>query len=245
MTRTGQPTDVGRFAATRWTLVLAAARGDRTLHGSDALAELCRLYWYPLYAFVRRSGHDRQQSEDLIQEFFARLLAGNALGGVDRAKGKFRSFLLAALKHFLTNAWDRSRAQKRGGGQIPISLDGLSADTRYRLEPADDRTPDKVFERQWALTVLEQALARLKAEHVGAGKGELFDDLKGFLTGDGQTGSYRAIAVRRGVSEGALKVAVHRVRKRYRALLRDEVAQTVTDPNEIDGEIRALFAAFR
>ena len=223
----------------------AAARGDLTLHGSDALAELCRTYWYPLYAYVRRSGRDRHQSEDLIQEFFARLLAGNSLGGVDRAKGKFRSFLLAALKHFLANEWDRAQAQKRGGAQIPIALDGLSADTRYRLEPADDRTPDKVFERQWALTVLEQALARLKNEYTDAGKSGLFEELKGFLTGDGQGEAYSAIAGRNGMTQGSLKVAVHRLRRRYRALLREEVAQTVSDPKEVEGEIRALFAAFQ
>ena len=245
MTHEGQSAGAGRFAATRWTLVHAAARGDLTLHGSDALAELCRIYWYPLYAYVRRSGHDRHQSEDLIQEFFARLLAGNSLGGVDRAKGKFRSFLLVALKHFLANEWDRAQAQKRGGGQIFIALDGLSADTRYRLEPADDRTPDKVFERQWALTVLEQALARLKNEYADAGKSGLFEELKGFLTGDGQGEAYSAIAGRNGVTQGSLKVAVHRLRRRYRALLREEVAQTVSDPKEVEGEIRALFAAFQ
>ena len=158
--------DRAGFAATRWTLVLAAARGTPSPRAAEAMAELCRVYWYPLYAYVRRRGYESHEAEDLTQEFFVRLLAKDSLAEVDRQKGKFRAFLLASLKHFLANQRDRRQAQKRGGGHVVIALDALSAESRYRLEPACQLTPDKLFERQWALTVLEQVLARLQAEYV-------------------------------------------------------------------------------
>jgi RNA polymerase sigma-70 factor (ECF subfamily) len=201
---------------------------------------LCRLYWYPLYAYVRRRGHGAQDAEDLTQEFFARVLAKDYLASVDRSKGKFRSFLLASLKHFLANEWDRSHAQKRGGGQVILPLDGASAETRYGLEPAHDVTPEKLFERQWAITVLEQVMVRLKREFVAGEKADIFDVLKPFLAGDETSATYAQVAAKLGMTEGAVKVAVHRMRRRYRGLLREEIAQTVATPEEIADEIRCL-----
>ena len=231
------------LAATRWTVVLAAARRDDPEPAMRALTELCQTYWPPLYAYVRRHGCDPQEAEDLTQEFFSRLLAKNYLADADPGRGKFRSFLLTSLKHFLANQWDRAQAQKRGGGQTFIALDGLSAAARQRIEPVDNSSPDKVFDRQWGLTILEQALKRLRMEYAGAGREKLFDELKEFLTGDGP--SYAGIGAKCGLSEGAVKVAVHRIRRRYRNLLREEVAQTVAEPEEVDGEIKHLFAAFQ
>jgi RNA polymerase sigma-70 factor (ECF subfamily) len=233
------------LAATRWTLVLAAARTENPEPAMRALAELCQTYWPPLHAYIRRQGCDVHQAEDLTQEFFARLLAKNYLADADPSKGKFRSFLLASVKHFLANERDRERAQKRGGGQTIIALDALDEQARRQIEPADNSSPDKVFDRQWALTVLEQALKRLRMEFAGAGKEKLFDELKAFLTGDAPAQSHAEIGAKCGLSEGAVKVAVHRMRRRYRGLLREEVAQTVATPGEIDGEIRELFAAFQ
>ena len=226
------------FAATRWTLILAA-QDERS--GRNALVELCAIYWYPLYAFARRSGFSQPEAEDLTQEFFARLLAKNYLAEVELGKGRFRSFLLASLRHFIANERDRARAIKRGGGQLVIPLDATSAETRYLREPADTASPDKLFDRQWALTVLGQVLARLRAEFAGEGKEAVFETLKGALTGE--EGGYAEIGARLGMSEGAVKVAVHRMRKRYRQLLREEIAQTVSEPVEVDEEIQCLFAA--
>lgn len=234
----------GAFAATRWTLVLSAARGSDTPRAAAALAELCRIYWYPLYAFLRRRGHSAHEAEDLTQEFFARLLDKHFLADVDPRKGKFRSFLLVALQHFLANERDRARAQKRGGGQAVVSLDGLTAETRYHLEPADELTPERLFEKQWALTLLEQVLTQLHAEFAADGKTDLFQNLKGYLTG-AATSPYAEVAARMGLTEGAVKVAVHRLRRRYREVLRAEIAHTVSDPSEIDDEIRYLLQCVR
>jgi RNA polymerase sigma-70 factor (ECF subfamily) len=207
------------------------------------MAELCRVYWYPLYAYVRRGGYDIHEAEDLTQEFFLRLLAKNCLAGVDRQKGKFRAFLLASLKHFLANQWDRSQAQKRGGSQTIIPLDTLNAESRYRLEPAHELTPERLFERQWALTVLEQVLARLQAEFFVLHEEQAaFGVLKQYLTGSGASATYAQAAAKLGMTEGAVKVAVHRLRRRYRKLLREEIAQTVAGPEEIDDEIRYLLS---
>ncbi|HVM61987.1 MAG TPA: sigma-70 family RNA polymerase sigma factor [Verrucomicrobiae bacterium] len=242
-TTDSSPSLAGRFAATRWTVVLTAGQGASPQAGR-ALEQLCRAYWYPLYAYVRRRGYDVHEAEDLTQEFFARLLAKNYLAGVDPSKGKFRSFLLASLKHFLANEWDRAHAAKRGGGQPLLPLDTQSAETRYRQEPADELTAEKLLERQWALALLDQVLDRLQAEFAADGKSEQFDQLKLFLTeGKGAT-SYAAMATKLGTTEGAVKVAVHRLRRRYRELLREEIAHTVASPAEIDEEIRHLFAAF-
>jgi RNA polymerase sigma-70 factor (ECF subfamily) len=230
------------FATTRWSLVLAA-RGRPSPEARAALADLCHVYWYPLYAFVRRQGHTPDEAQDLTQEFFVRLLDRDFFAPVDRAKGRFRSFLLAACKHFLANEHDRARAQKRGGGRAVLSLDFGDAEGRYRLEPADALTPERAFERQWALTLLDQVLARLKAEFIEAGKGPLFERLKGFLAGDRSVGPYERVAAELDMTEGALKVAVHRLRRRYRELLQEEIGRTVSDPNEARDEIADLFAA--
>jgi RNA polymerase sigma factor (sigma-70 family) len=238
---TPKPSDAAGFAATRWTLVLAAARGSVSPSAAEAMAELCHIYWYPLYAYVRRRGYDAHEAEDLTQEFFLRLLAKNYLAAVDREKGKFRAFLLASLKHFLANEWDRAQAQRRGGGQVVIRLDTLDAESRYRLEPWHDLTPEKLFERQWALTVLEQVLRRLEAETLALdGKQAVFGRLKQFLTGGREVASYAQVAAELEMTEGAVKAAVHRLRRRYRQLLREEIAQTVAGPEEVDDEIRYL-----
>jgi len=234
----------GQFVTTHWSVVLAAGGLDDT-HGQAALARLCRVYWYPLYAYVRRQGHTPEDAQDLTQEFFARLLAKNYLSTVDRAKGRFRSFLLAALRHFLANQWDRAQAAKRGGGQRFISLDETNAETRYGLEPADTMTAERIFERRWALTLLELVLSRLRDENAQAGKLELYEQLKDCLTGASDAVSYAELGARLNLTEGAVKVAVHRQRRRYRELLREEIAQTVSCAAEVDDEFRCLLAALK
>jgi RNA polymerase sigma-70 factor (ECF subfamily) len=206
------------------------------------MAELCRSYWYPLYAFIRRHGHDAHEAEDLTQEFFARLLAKQFLAGAQREKGRFRTFLLMAVKRFLANEYDRAQAQKRGGGQTIVSLDGLEPEARYRREPVHSLTAERLFQQQWALTLLEKVLARLQAEMHGTGKAALFEALKGALACR-NTESYAVTAAGLGITEGAVKVAVHRLRRRYRDLLRDEIAQTVASPEEVEDEIRCLFSS--
>lgn len=234
----------GRFAATHWTVVVAAGQ-EASPQARRALEELCRTYWYPLYAYVRRRGFESHEAEDLTQEFFARLLAKNYLANVDRQKGKFRSFLLASLKHFLANEWDRAQAQKRGGQHTHISLDARAAETRYQSEPSDELSADKLLDRQWAVALLDQVLAQLGAEYAAAGKEELFEQLKGSLTGTKDSIPYTTVAAKLGTTEGAVKVAGHRLRQRYRKMLRQEIAHTVASPAEIDEEIRHLFTAFR
>ena len=231
-----------QFVTTQWTAVLAAGRSDST-HAQAALEQLCRAYWHPLYAFVRWQGHDEQDAQDLTQEFFARLLEKHYFGEVEREKGRFRSFLLAAMKHFLANEWHRANAQKRGGGQKFVPLDAGDAETRYGVDPAHLESPDRLFERRWALTLLDLVLARLRAEHEAAGKAELFDALKGCLTGDRAELPYAELGSKLGLSEGAVKVAVHRLRQRYRGLLRAEVAHTVASEQEVEDELRHLFHA--
>lgn len=235
--------DAAGFAATRWTLVLAAAGGKASSRAAGALAELCGIYWYPLYAYVRRRGHGIQDAEDLTQEFFARLLARDGFEAVAPEKGKFRAFLLAALKHFLANQWDRGQAQKRGGGRPIASLDARGAESRLRMEPSHDLTPEKLFQRQWALTVLDRVLARLQGEFVAGGKTAVFEGLKGFLIGGGGAATGYAEAGRElNMTAGAVKVAIHRLRRRYRELLRDEIAQTVDREEEIEDEVRYLLS---
>jgi RNA polymerase sigma-70 factor (ECF subfamily) len=230
------------FATTQWSLVLAAQ--DKTSpEAREALAALCRSYWYPLYAFIRRQGFDSDQAQDLIQEFFTRLLEKDFLGTVNPEKGKFRSFLLKACTHFLANERDRARAQKRGGDREIVSLSIDHAEHRYGREPAHTLTPERLFERNWALTLLEQVLARLKSEMIRDDKGRLFESLKIFLTGEGRGAPYRQLAADLGLTEGAVKVAVYRLRQRYRELLLEEIGRTVEDPADIDAEIDRLFAA--
>lgn len=226
-----------RFATTHWSIVGSA--GDASSpEARRSLAVLCEDYWFPLYAFVRRTGHSAEDARDLTQEFFVRLMDKHFLAAADSKKGRFRTFLITALKRFLANEYDRARAQKRGGGQRMMSLESLEA--RYRQEPVDTLTPERIFEQQWALALLEQVLARLQTEMTTDSKAALFDALKGHLTGSQATG-YAATAARLGMTEGAVKVAAHRLRQRYRELLRDEIAQTVTSPEEVDEEIRYLF----
>jgi RNA polymerase sigma factor (sigma-70 family) len=229
------------FVTTHWSVVLTARRSDTT-RAQAALARLCQAYWYPLYAYVRRRGYGPHDAQDLTQEFFARLLAQNWLAQADRERGRFRTFLLAALSHFLANEWDKARTQKRGGAVelVPLQLD--NAETRYGQEPADPRTPEQCFERRWALALLDEVLNRLRQEQVAAGAGELFDTLKPCLAGSRAAQPYAALAASLGMTEGAVKVAVHRLRQRYRQLLREEIANTVASPAEVDAEMHHLFA---
>ena len=208
---------------------------------AEALATLCGIYWFPLYAYVRRHGHSADDAQDLTQEFFVRLLDKQTLQVADRERGRFRSFLLASMKNFLANEWRRDAAQKRGGERPVISLDFDDGENRYRLEPSHDATPDKIFERQWALTLLEQALAKLRADFDATGKLELFDRLKMFLGRKESTVSYRELGRQLKMREGAVKVAIHRMRRRYRLLLREEIQQTIGAAEDIDEELRRLF----
>jgi len=232
--------NAGMFTTTHWSVVLDAGRGDSP-QASAALARLCQIYWYPVYIFVRRLGHGPEDAKDLTQEFFFRLVEKDYLSGLDRQTGKFRSFLLVVLKRFLANEWDRANRQKRGGGRKIVSLDEVDTELRYLNEPVDDRTPEKLFEQRWALAVLEQVINRLQAEMAEAGKAELFRELKNFLGGDGGGSSYAEVAARLQMNEGALRVAVHRLRRRYREILREEIASTVATPEQIEDEIRHLF----
>jgi RNA polymerase sigma factor (sigma-70 family) len=233
--------DARQFATTHWSVVLTANCPDGA-RAQVALDKLCQTYWYPLYAFVRRHGYGPQDAEDLTQAFFAFFLERKALATVDRAKGKFRSFLLASLRYFLANEWDRAQAQKRGGGHPIISLDAATAEARYRLEPADNASPDKVFERNWVLTLMGQVLERLGAEQEATGKKTQFEKLRHCLMGDPEAPAYAELANTFGLSQDAVRMAVSRLRRRYRELLREEIAQTVSSPAEIDEEIQHLFA---
>jgi RNA polymerase sigma-70 factor (ECF subfamily) len=210
----------------------------------EALEKLCRTYWYPLYVYLRRRGCGEQDAQDLAQGFFAQLLERRAIQGVEREKGKFRSFLLASLNYFLADERDRAKAQKRGGGREVLSLDAQEAEQRYRLEPVDERSPEKVFEYRWAMTLLDQVLARLGQEFTEAGKRELFERLQAFLVeGTGETGEiYAEVAQEVGLTEEAVKKAVQRMRRRYHQLFRDEIAQTLASPAELDEELRHLRA---
>jgi RNA polymerase sigma-70 factor (ECF subfamily) len=232
-----------RFATTHWSLVLAAGR-RASPDAREALTTLCQTYWYPLYAHVRRRGHRAVEAQDLIQEFFAELLAKDRLQVADRERGRFRSFLLAALDHFLTNAWRRAHSQKRGGHRPVLSLDFGEGEGRYVAEPAHELTPEKLYERRWALTLIEQALSLLRDEFDRADKRELFEQLKPHLGGDEHAAPYRQLADRLGMTQGAVKVAVHRLRKRCGELLREEIARTVAGPQEVEEELRDLFDVF-
>jgi len=222
--------------------VLAAGRRDAP-QADVALEELCRTYWYPLYAYVRRQGHSREDAEDLTQAFFARLLDKNFLEGISSDKGKFRAFLLVAVKRFLANEWDRAHRQKRGGGAQPLSLDWQDADTRYQINPADNLSPDKLYDRAWAVTVLERVITRLRDESGVEGRAKLYEQLKSFLMAGKSDIPYAQAAASLNLSEGAVRVAVHRLRRRYRELLREEIAQTLSDPGQADEEMQALFSA--
>jgi RNA polymerase sigma factor (sigma-70 family) len=230
------------FATTHWSVVLEAGQGDCS-RAAAALERLCRAYWYPIYAFIRRRGADPHSAEDLTQSFFAYLLEKEMLKKVDRNKGKFRSFLQAAVGNFLANEWDKRQAVKRGGRRQIVSWDELAAEDLYANEPADSLTPERLFERSWAFALLERALARLKQEYAAADKTELFAGLEPELTREVAPGWHAARAQELGMSEGAVKVALHRLRKRFGELVRSEIAHTVSSPDEVEGEIQHLFAA--
>lgn len=221
------------------------AAGKRSTPQSDrALEELCRTYWFPLYAYVRRRGHTKEDAEDLTQAFFARFLGKNYLEGLSAERGRFRAFLLASLKHFLINEWDKSRRQKRGGGVTPLSLDWQTADTQFQVAATAEPSPDKAFDREWAMALLARVIERLSAEWAVDGRAKQFTELKIFLTAGKGERSYADAARALGLDEVAVRVAVHRLRKHYRQLLRDEIAQTLSDPAMVDEEMRALFGAF-
>lgn len=232
------------FHTTRWTMVMRAAQ-SQAQGGPSALAELCRVYWYPLYIFARRRGHSPEDAQDLTQGFFLHLLERRALTGVDRLKGKFRSFLLASFQNHLSDVGDRARRYKRGGDKEFVRLDAEGAEERYRREPVEFLTAEKIFDARWAMTVLGEALKRLRQEYATAGKTSTFEALRVFLDPNSSTAppSYDEVANRLELSTGGVKTLIHRLRKRYTALLKEEVGRTVSDPSEIDEEIHALCEA--
>jgi len=226
-----------RFPTTRWTLVVAAGAPQRK-EAQSALVSLCEGYWYPLYAYLRRRGHSADQAQDLTQDFFVRVLEGRYLDRADPEKGRFRSFLLTSLKFFVADEEDRQRALKRGGGAV-LPLEFSSGEERYQREPGHDETPERIFERRWALEVLDRVVEKLRDEFVHHGRPEHFERLKVFLLGHSDA-PYAALAREMNTTEGALKVAIHRLRKRYRELFRQEIADTVADPAEVESELRFL-----
>jgi RNA polymerase sigma-70 factor (ECF subfamily) len=235
--------DTSEFASTHWSIVLAA--GHRSSPDSrEALAALCRGYWFPLYAYARRRTCDAHEAQDLTQEFFTALLEKNYLAAVRPERGRFRAFLLTAFKHFMANEWEKAHAQKRGGGVAPIPLDLVAGETRLAHEPADELTPERAFDRQWVLSLLDRVLGQLREDFTRNGKLDQFERLKVFITPQTTAVSHGDVARELGMTEGAVSVAAHRLRRRYRELLRTEIAQTVASPGEVDDEIRSLFAAF-
>jgi RNA polymerase sigma factor (sigma-70 family) len=231
------------FATTRWSVVLAAGADPSSFRAREALGTLCETYWYPLYAFLRGRGHSAADAEDLTQAFFARVVEKQIVQHADPARGRFRSFLLASLQHFAANAYDRETAGKRGGGVPTLSLEFERAEGRFRLEPSSHETPERTFDRRWALTLLDRVMSRLSAEAAQNNKSAQFETLKTYLTGDEPHFSYAEAANELGISEGAVKVAVHRLRKSFRDLVRDEIAQTVSSPEDIQDELRHLWSA--
>ena len=229
------------FTTTHWSVVLAT-RDTASPEADVALAELCRTYWYPLYAFVRRKGHSQHDAQDLTQAFFGRLLEKNYVAQADRERGRFRTFLLAALNHFLSDEWDKSRRLKRGGDRKIVSFDAASAEERYRLEPVDQLDAAKLYERRWVTTLFDRVLARLEEEFRDSGKAALFDGLKSSLLAEDSGLSYAQLGMQLGLSEDAIKQAVHRMRRRYRELFREEIAQTVAGPDEVEDELNHIFA---
>jgi RNA polymerase sigma-70 factor (ECF subfamily) len=234
---TSKPKDY--FVTTRWTVVLSAGHKS-SAQSDEALAELCQAYWYPLYAYVRRQGRSREEAEDLTQSFFASFLQRNYLEGLKSERGKFRAFLLASLKNFLANEWDKANRQKRGGGALHLSLDWQSADHRYQFEVQDAESPDRLFDREWAVALLERVLGQLQAENSTPEKARVFAAARSFLMLGRDAIPYERAAQELGMAEGALRVSVHRLRQRYRALLREEIAQTLSDPAAVEEELAAL-----
>jgi RNA polymerase sigma factor (sigma-70 family) len=231
------------FVTTHWSVVLSA-RERGAAQSAAALETLCRTYWYPLYAFVRRQGRAPHEAQDLTQAFFARLLEKDYLQTVAREKGKFRTFLLMAFKRFLANEWDREHAQKRGGFAPTVSIDQEMAESRFAAEPADNLGPDVLYDRQWAVALLDQTMRQLREEYVTSGRAKLFEYLQSCLAREESALPYAEIAARLKLTEAAVKMAVHRLRARYREILRTEIAHTVSGPEEVEQEIRDLFASF-
>lgn len=227
------------FSTTKWSMILAARDGSPS-ESEQALSALCEAYWYPLYAFVRLQGYKPDQAQDLTQAYFVRLLEKNYLQEVEPSAGRFRSFLMVTMKHFLSNERQREQALKRGGGVVKISLDAEDAEQRFRSEPADRLTPEEVFDRRWALTVLGRVLEGLRQEYVDAGKGDRFDLLKGYLTGEEPRVRYREVAAELEMNEPAVRTAVRRMRQRFGKLLWDEIAETVANPDGVGDEVRHL-----
>jgi RNA polymerase sigma factor (sigma-70 family) len=234
------PHSAREFITTHWSIILRAG-GAASKDADAALEDLCRAYWYPLYAYVRRQGHSVDDAQDLTQNFFARFLDRKSLRLADPHRGRFRTFLLTSLKNFLINEWRKSNREKRGGGRQIISLDAEETETRFLAEPAD--APDKAFERHWALVVLDRVLSQMQAEFAAAGRGHVFEELKSYLTGEDNESSSTEIGRRLGMTEGNLRVTIHRLRGQYRDLLREEVARTVETPEAIEEEIRHLISA--
>src|SRR5438093_4204489 len=233
--------DAGSFATTHWSVVLLAGQPDSP-QAAEALEKLCRIYWYPLYVYVRRQGNSPEDAQDLTQDFFARLLEKHYFAKADRDRGKFRTFLLRSLKNFLINEWKRAGRLKRGGDRTFLSIDANVAEDRYATEPANEANPDAAYEQRWAVTLIEHVLATLRRDYSAADKAQIFEELKGFIWGDKSTAPYAVIAAHLNLPEGTVKVAVHRLRQRFRELLRAEVAHTVARPEDIDGELRHLIA---
>jgi RNA polymerase sigma-70 factor (ECF subfamily) len=238
---TGDP----QFHTTHWSLVAAAAAAEPSEHAQAALADLCQTYWYPVYAFIRRRGKSADDARDLTQDFFATLLEKGYLADADPDRGRFRSFLLTAVARFAAKQHEKAGAQKRGGGQKTLSLDFRDGEARYQREPSHEWTPERVYERRWALLLLDRALAQLRSEHEASGKTAQFDVLKVFLTGESGAPPLRKVAEELGTTEGAVKVAIHRLRQKYRELLRAQIAQTVAAPEDVDSELAILLAALR
>ncbi len=230
------------FASTHWSVVLAAA-ADKSPASSAALEKLCRSYWYPLYAYVRGRGYGPEDAQDLTQDFFARLLANHGLEGVSPLKGKFRSFLLASVNHLLSDERDRATCQKRGGGKKILVFEAQTAEERYRLEPLDELTPENVFERRWAASLIERVLGELEEEYSRTGRGLVYRVLQAFISGEGPGRDYAVAARQLAMTEGTARVAVHRLRQRFGTMFRAAVAETVDTPEDVEAEMRYLLAA--
>lgn len=237
------PQGPSQFLTTRWTLVVEA-RGADAPRAKAALEELCRRYWLPIYAFVRRRGHSEADAQDLTQSFLTELLERKSFGRADEARGRLRSFLLGALTKFLASGRARAGAQKRGGGAVVLSLDFEAAEAAYRIEPSHEETPERIFERNWGLTLLDRVFETLREEHRANGRVERFEALAAFVTGTADPGEVMRVAGELGLTESAVRVAIHRLRHRYRQLLRAEVASTVADPSDVDGELTQLLDSF-
>jgi len=229
------------FAATHWSVVLAA-RGEDSPKSAAALDQLCQTYWYPLYAYIRARGFDSADAQDLTQGFFARLLGGKSLMQADPGKGHFRSFLLGAVNHYLVNEWRHAHAAKRGGAKTILSLDD-TAEVRYAQEPSSNLTPEKLYERRWALSLFERALRRVHEEYIKAAKGEVYDALKNFLSDEPNEGEYIRVGAQLDLNSNAVASAVYRLRQHYRQCVREEIAHTVSGPDELEDEMRSLLAA--